>query len=242
MTTVHEAALALCEALLRLTRSDSCDTVTGCGCLRCQAFALRAALAAEPALDRETLAALAHDQWSGWMRYLYGRCTSHPGGALTIPAHWVARWQRQMNTDYDDLSEAEKESDRQEADRVLTLSGLARGAAEPSDEDVARELAKSYKTAPWDELDDGHRRDNRGPGGHGSPPLPPIQRGGGAKENFRLPQCGQGNRLPRSVFSCRAPRQSQLVHRTECGRGGKRGPGRKACWLIPLPPWVCWPR
>ena len=48
--TLRAAALELCEAVLRLTRSDSCDTVTGCGCLRCQAFALRAALAAEPTL------------------------------------------------------------------------------------------------------------------------------------------------------------------------------------------------
>jgi hypothetical protein len=70
---------------------------------------------------REKLADLCHRQWSGWMTYLYGKCSSNPDGTLTIPAWAVARWARQMSTKYEHLPEVEKESDREEADRFLAL-------------------------------------------------------------------------------------------------------------------------
>jgi hypothetical protein len=70
---------------------------------------------------REKLAALAHDQWSGWMKHLFGKCQINPNGTATIPKWAVDRWMRQMNTDYDALSEPEKDSDRQEADRYLEI-------------------------------------------------------------------------------------------------------------------------
>jgi uncharacterized protein (DUF433 family) len=63
---------------------------------------------------REQLAALCHEQWSGWMRYLFENCS-------LIPEAFAIRWKRQMNTPYAELSEAEKESDRKEADRFLSL-------------------------------------------------------------------------------------------------------------------------
>lgn len=69
---------------------------------------------------REQLAALAHEQWSGWMRYLYDK-SDHDDGYVLIPPGLAARWRRQMHTPYAALSEPEKESDRQEADRVLAL-------------------------------------------------------------------------------------------------------------------------
>lgn len=70
---------------------------------------------------REELAALAHEQWSGWMRYMFNVCPDREGGHKEIPASLVIRWQRQVDTAYADLPEEEKESDRQEADRVLAL-------------------------------------------------------------------------------------------------------------------------
>jgi hypothetical protein len=70
---------------------------------------------------REQLAALAHEQWSGWMDYMFSKCTILPGDMLAIPAWAVARWTRQMQTPYAELSEEEKDSDRAEADRVLAL-------------------------------------------------------------------------------------------------------------------------
>lgn len=38
-----------------------------------------------------------------------------------MPAWAVARWQKQMNTPYANLSESEQESDRTEADKFLTI-------------------------------------------------------------------------------------------------------------------------
>lgn len=71
---------------------------------------------------REQLAALAHDdQWTGWMRYMFGLGVRNPDGSVTIPATHVARWIRQMNTRYADLAEYEKDSDRAEADKVLAI-------------------------------------------------------------------------------------------------------------------------
>ncbi|MHA1280593.1 MAG: hypothetical protein ACTSQ8_25840 [Candidatus Helarchaeota archaeon] len=77
---------------------------------------------------RETLAAHAHDMWSGWMKYVFKKSMPYyPGniqaeeGALIIPKWAVKRWTRQMNTIYEDLSEEEKESDRKEADRILKI-------------------------------------------------------------------------------------------------------------------------
>jgi hypothetical protein len=72
---------------------------------------------------REALAAVAHSQWSGWMRYMFEKCVPVPGkdGGLYIPKEFVERWTRQMQTPYDDLPENEKESDRTEADMVLAV-------------------------------------------------------------------------------------------------------------------------
>lgn len=72
---------------------------------------------------RERLAALCHEQWSGWMEYLFddARGSASQTKAWTIHAKSCRRWRRQMSIPYADLSEAEKESDRKEADRFLAL-------------------------------------------------------------------------------------------------------------------------
>jgi len=71
---------------------------------------------------REALAAYAHEAWSGWMQYLFGKCAEE-GGTLIIPVWAVARWTRQMSTAYADLPESEKASDRAEADKMLAILG-----------------------------------------------------------------------------------------------------------------------
>jgi hypothetical protein len=70
---------------------------------------------------REKLADLCHRQWSGWMEYLFSKCSSNPDNSLTIPVWAVVRWTRQMATEYEQLFEDEKESDRKEADRFISL-------------------------------------------------------------------------------------------------------------------------
>ena len=71
---------------------------------------------------REALAAYAHEAWSGWMRYLFKQCCASPTcGGVTIPQWAFEHWTRQANTDYADLPEGEKRSDRKEADRMLAI-------------------------------------------------------------------------------------------------------------------------
>jgi len=76
---------------------------------------------------REELAALCHNQWVGWMEYLFSKCIELPvhiddnTGTIIIPRDYVERWKRQINTPYEELSASEKESDRKEADRFISL-------------------------------------------------------------------------------------------------------------------------
>lgn len=80
-------------------------------------------------VNKEQLAELCHEQWSGWMKYLFSKCdftmstvlSALENGSALIPKELVDRWARQMNTEYKNLSGEEKESDRAEADKFLTL-------------------------------------------------------------------------------------------------------------------------
>ena len=71
---------------------------------------------------KERLAQYSHDSaWSGWMRYMFSKGVYNPDGSWTMPKEFVERWTRQMNTFYIDLSEGEKRSDREEADKIISL-------------------------------------------------------------------------------------------------------------------------
>ena len=70
---------------------------------------------------REYLSEYAHEAWSGWMIYMFSKMTLNEDGTATMPKWAVDRWTRQMNTRYFDMPEAEKESDRDEADRMLSI-------------------------------------------------------------------------------------------------------------------------
>jgi len=71
---------------------------------------------------REKLAALAHEQWSDWMKYMFKKGVLYdPDGTWTMPAWAVERWMRQMKTPYAELPEEEKENDRAEANRALAV-------------------------------------------------------------------------------------------------------------------------
>lgn len=73
----------------------------------------------------ERLAAVEHDRWAHWQRYMHGKAERRPDGALILPAELVERWEAQISTSYADLSEAEKESDREQVRRYLPLVAAA---------------------------------------------------------------------------------------------------------------------
>jgi hypothetical protein len=68
----------------------------------------------------ERLAAYAHNAWAGWMQYLYEN-SIQIDGVVVIPRGLALRWKRQMETDYFDLPENEKDSDRKEAKMILEI-------------------------------------------------------------------------------------------------------------------------
>lgn len=72
----------------------------------------------------EQLAALEHERWSHWQRYMHSKCVRQPDGSLLLPADLVARWEKQIDTKYEELGDQEKESDREQVRRYLPLIAL----------------------------------------------------------------------------------------------------------------------
>lgn len=70
---------------------------------------------------KEELAEYAHESWSGWMKYLFKKSIKNNDGTITIPKWAVNRWERQVTTPYAQLPEEEKESDRNEAEKILYI-------------------------------------------------------------------------------------------------------------------------
>ena len=58
---------------------------------------------------RERLADVEHEQWAHWTKYMLDNLTEKN----------IARWRTQIATPYSELTEKEKDSDREWADRVL---------------------------------------------------------------------------------------------------------------------------
>lgn len=77
----------------------------------------------------EDLAALEHERWSHWQRYMHSKGQRQPDGSLILSAELVARWERQISIGYADLDEDEKESDREQVRRYLPL--IASALADP---------------------------------------------------------------------------------------------------------------
>ena len=69
----------------------------------------------------EKIAGAIHKIWSEWIHHLFSLSRNNTNGSVTIPRKLVNRWQRQMTTEYKDLTEVEKDSDREEAQKILTI-------------------------------------------------------------------------------------------------------------------------
>lgn len=60
---------------------------------------------------KEILADLEHRQWAHWTKYMLDNLTPEN----------IERWRKQIDTDYIDLTEKEKDSDRKWVLRIFTL-------------------------------------------------------------------------------------------------------------------------
>jgi hypothetical protein len=100
------------------------------------AFALIKASSEQSSELRERLADLEHDQWAHWTEYLLANLDE---------AH-IAGWQRQIRTPYAELSEEEKNEDREWADKILAIlqefsSGTATRGVDTLDEVVEKAIS-----------------------------------------------------------------------------------------------------
>ncbi|MGB3045794.1 MAG: hypothetical protein WBB98_21665 [Xanthobacteraceae bacterium] len=69
----------------------------------------------------EELAALEHQRWAHWQKYVHDSGQRQPDGSILLPADIVSRWEQQINTPYADLSNEEKDSDREQVRKYLPL-------------------------------------------------------------------------------------------------------------------------
>ncbi len=69
----------------------------------------------------EVLGHIEHKQWAHWQAYLHSKCIENEDGSLTIPAEFVSRWKRQINTEYAQLSEKEQLSDQEQVQEYVSI-------------------------------------------------------------------------------------------------------------------------
>lgn len=84
----------------------------------------------------EQCASVEHERWAKWQKYMHSKCFEHtinslnattkqfediPTGNLIIPRELRNRWERQINLIYEELSEQEKESDREQVRMYLPI-------------------------------------------------------------------------------------------------------------------------
>jgi hypothetical protein len=69
----------------------------------------------------ERLAAIEHARWAHWQAYMHEKATRTASGGLLLSPDLVERWQRQIDTPYEELSDDEKESDREQVRSYLNI-------------------------------------------------------------------------------------------------------------------------
>lgn len=67
----------------------------------------------------EELAAIEHERWAHWQRFMHNQADRRSDGSLMIPPDLVTKWERLIDTPYAKLTEKEKESDRDQVRRYL---------------------------------------------------------------------------------------------------------------------------
>jgi hypothetical protein len=107
----------------------------------------------------EKLAAIEHERWADWQRYLHSKLEPTPHGWIMLGKDYD-HWSRQIDTPYDELSEAEKDSDREQTARYFPLIQRAVLEArigelqQSQHKDYAPEIRLKYLEQQLKELED----------------------------------------------------------------------------------------
>jgi hypothetical protein len=79
-------------------------------------------------VDNDTLekfveagAVLEHTRWAKWQAYVFEVATKNEDGTATIPKWAVDNWKRQISKHFDELTEYEKEFDKNEVRKYLSI-------------------------------------------------------------------------------------------------------------------------
>lgn len=65
------------------------------------------------------LAETQHTIWADRMKHLFSKWVLHTDGSFTIDADAVARWQKEIETPYQELTSAEQESDQDQVNKMI---------------------------------------------------------------------------------------------------------------------------
>lgn len=69
----------------------------------------------------EELAKYVYDARSRWVKNLLSKCVAKGGGPIEIPGSLSVHLIKQMNNEYDDLSDNEKKESRDESQRIMKI-------------------------------------------------------------------------------------------------------------------------
>jgi len=69
----------------------------------------------------EKLAAIEHERWAHWQKYMHSKGVKTMPDGLFFSNEYIEHWERQIKTSYAQLSEKEKDSDREQVDRYWPL-------------------------------------------------------------------------------------------------------------------------
>jgi hypothetical protein len=78
----------------------------------------------------EELAALEHERWAHWQRFMHQQGKRQLDGSLILPSDLIEKWDRLIRTPYAQLTDKEQESDREQVLRYLPVVRSALGNRE----------------------------------------------------------------------------------------------------------------
>lgn len=115
---------------------------------------------------RKTLATIAHGIWSHWMDHLLNKVGQRLGpghtilhdldGDVLLHKNDVERWDKQVKSHYDHLTEKEQASDLEQADYMLKLLGMS---ADRLNLFLEISNERHIQDAEWENREDGDQRD-----------------------------------------------------------------------------------
>jgi hypothetical protein len=104
----------------------------------------------------EEFADLEHQRWSKWQKYMHSKLqrSIEDKGFMRLPDLYFTQWERQINTPYSELTEKEKESDREQ---VRPYIEALKQALEEQRESIKKDLVDEIEKYVFNLYDSIHK-------------------------------------------------------------------------------------